>query len=104
MEPVTHALGSIALGRAGLNKVTRMATPMLLVSGLAADVDWVTRLGGARAFLHGHNTATHSLLGTLVLIAAIASGFWLAGRKFPKLALGILPAVVVCAVGAGVHL
>ena len=47
MEPVTHALTSIALGRAGLNKITRAATPMLLVSGLIADVDWVTRLGGA---------------------------------------------------------
>src|SRR4029077_3500138 len=104
MEPVTHALTSIALGRAGLNKVTRMATPMLLVSGLAADMDWVTRLGGARAFLHGHRTATHSLLGTVVLIAAVASGFWLAGRKYPKLAIRIFPALLICAVGAAVHL
>jgi len=56
MEPVTHALTSIALGRAGLNKVTRMATPILLVSGLAADVDWVARFGGASAFLRGHRT------------------------------------------------
>jgi len=39
MEPVTHALTSIALGRAGLNKITRAATPMLLFSGLIADVD-----------------------------------------------------------------
>ena len=58
MEPVTHALTSIALGRAGLNKITRAATPMLLVSGLIADVDWVTRLGGASHVLarpsHGH--------------------------------------------------
>ena len=74
MEPVTHALTSIALGRAGLNKVTRMATPMLLVSGLIADVDWVTRLGGASAFLHGHRTATHSLLGTAVIIVACRGG------------------------------
>jgi inner membrane protein len=104
MEPVTHALTSIALGRAGLNKVTRMATPMLLVSGLAADVDWVTRFGGASAFLHGYRTATHSLVGTVVLIAADTAGFWLAGRKYPKLAIGLFPALFVCAAGAGFHL
>jgi membrane-bound metal-dependent hydrolase YbcI (DUF457 family) len=104
MEPVTHALASIALGRAGLNKITRMATPMLLVSGLVADVDWVTRLGGASAFLHGHRTATHSLPGTVVLIAVVTAAFWLAGRKYPKLAVEILPALFICAAGAGVHL
>ena len=104
MEPVTHALTSIALGRAGLNKVTRMATPMLLVSGLAADVDWVTRLSGASAFLHGHRTATHSFVGTIVLIAGIAGGFWIAGRKFPKFAVNISPALFICAIGAGFHL
>jgi inner membrane protein len=104
MEPVTHALASIALGRAGLNRVSRMATPMLLVSGLAADVDWATHLAGASAFLHGHRTATHSLAGTVVLIAAVASGFWIAGRKFPKLAVNIFPALLICTIGAGAHL
>jgi inner membrane protein len=104
MEPVTHVLTSIALGRAGLNKITRMATPMLLVSGLAADVDWGTRLGGAAAFLHGHRTVTHSLLGTLVIIATVTAAFWLAGRKYPKLAVEFFPAIFICAVGAGVHL
>jgi inner membrane protein len=104
MEPVTHALTSIALGRAGLNKVTRGATPMLVVSGLVADVDWVTRLGGASAFLHGHRTATHSLVGTVALIAAVTTAFCVAGRKYPKLAVGIFPALLICSVGAGAHL
>ena len=104
MEPVTNALTAIALGRAGLNKVTPRATPMLLVSGLIADVDWVTRLGGASAFLRGHRTATHSLLGTVVLIAAVTAAFWLAGRKYPKLAVELVPAVLICTVGAGMHL
>jgi len=104
MEPVTQALTSIALGRAGLNKITRMATPMLLASGLAADADWVTRLGGANAFLHGHRTVTHSLLGTVVIIAAVTIVFWLAGRRYPKLAVELFPALLICAVGAGVHL
>jgi inner membrane protein len=104
MEPVTHALTSIALGRAGLNKMTRMATPMLVVSGMIADVDWLTRLGSASAFLHGHRTATHSLIGTAAIIAGVSAAFWLAGRKYPKLAVEILPAMLICTVGAGAHL
>lgn len=104
MEPVTHTLASIALGRAGLNKITRMATPMLLVSGLAADADWATRLGGASAFLHGHRTGTHSLAGTAGIIVVIASGFWIAGRKFPKWAVTLSSAFLICAIGASAHL
>jgi inner membrane protein len=104
MEPVTHALTSIALGRAGLNKITRAATPMLLVSGLIADVDWVTRIAGAAAFLRGHRTVTHSLAGTAAIIAAVATASWFTGRKFPKFTVGIFPALVICAIGAGAHL
>ena len=81
-----------------------MATPMLLISGLIADVDWVTRFAGASAFLHGHRTATHSLLGTAVIVAGIAAAFWIAGRKFQALAVEIIPALIVCAIGAGTHL
>ncbi len=104
MEPVTHALTCIALGRAGLNKITRAATPMLLVSGMIADVDWVTRLGGAATFLRGHRTVTHSLAGTVAIVAAVAAVSWLTGRKYSKFAVGILPALAICAIGAGAHL
>ena len=104
MDPVTHALTSIALGRTGLNKVTRVATPMLLVSGLIADADWITRLGGASAFLHGHRTSTHSLIGTATIAACVAAFFWLAGRKYPQWAVEIGSAFVICAIGAATHL
>jgi len=103
MEPVTHALASIAIGRAGLNKLTRAATPMLLVSGLIADADWTTRFGGAGAFLRGHRTVTHSLLGTAAIIAGVAALFWFAGRLYPKFAVEIFPAIAICGIGAGSH-
>ncbi|HEV2521870.1 MAG TPA: metal-dependent hydrolase [Candidatus Acidoferrales bacterium] len=104
MEPVTHALTSIALGRAGLNKVTRAATPLLLVSGLVADLDWITRFGGADIFLRGHRTAMHSLAGTVAIAAVVGAASWIAGRKYKKIAVGIFPAFVICAIGAGAHL
>jgi inner membrane protein len=104
MEPVTHALTSIALGRAGLNKFSRAATPMLLVSGLIADMDWVMRLGGADTFLRGHRTVTHSLVGTAAIIAVVGAACWFIGQKYPTFAVGILPALSICAIGAGMHL
>jgi membrane-bound metal-dependent hydrolase YbcI (DUF457 family) len=104
MDPVTHALTSIALGRAGFNRMARMAAPMLVVSGLAADVDWLTRLSGPKAFLRGHRTATHSLVGTVAIIALVSAAFWLAGQKIPKMAVRIISASVICTVGAGAHL
>ncbi len=79
MEPVTHALASLSLGRAGLNRVTRFATPMLLVSGLAADLDWLSYWGGPRAFLASHRTAGHSLVGSVAIAASTAAVFaWFA--------------------------
>ena len=104
MEPVTHALTSIALGRAGLNKITRAATPMLLVSGLLADLDWITRAGGADIFLRGHRTAAHSLIGTVAIIAVVGAASWLTGRKYAKFAVGVFAAPAICAIGAGAHL
>jgi membrane-bound metal-dependent hydrolase YbcI (DUF457 family) len=104
MEPVTHALTSLALSRAGLNKLSRAATPILLVSGLAADVDWVTRFGTAATFLSGHRTATHSIVGTAALAAVIAVGAWLLGKKYPKFAVSIFVALGIAAIGASAHL
>jgi inner membrane protein len=104
MEPVTHALTSMALGRAGLNKITRAATPMLFVSGLAADVDWAARLGGAASFLRGHRTVTHSIVGTLAIAVVVAVAAWMLGQKYPKFAVNIYAALGISAIGAGAHL
>jgi inner membrane protein len=104
MEPVTHALTSLALGRAGLNKLTRAATPILLVSGWAADVDWVTRLGSASAYLRGHRTATHSIAGAMVIAALVALAAWLLGKKYQKFAVSISLGFLISAIGASVHL
>ena len=104
MEPVTHALTCIALGRTGVNKASRAATAMLVVSGIAADADWITRFGGASFFLHAHRTVTHSLLGTAAITAGMAASFWMAGKKYPKVAVNFAAALWICALGTGTHL
>src|SRR5712691_8950517 len=104
MEPITHAVASLTLARAGLNRASRLATPMVLVSGLAADLDWLSLLGGPAAFLRGHRTATHSLAGTAAITVATAVLFWFLGRRHPSAPVRWPRALLVCACGAGAHL
>lgn len=104
MDPITHTLTALTLSRAGLNKVTPWAAPMLIASSLAADLDWLTSLGGPEAFLRGNRTATHSLLGTAVIALFVAAAFWAVRRNHAKAPVRFGPALVVCAAGAGVHL
>ena len=110
MEPVTHALTSLVLARAGQKHLPRCGTAMLVVSGVAADLDYLSYFGGASAFLQFHRTVLHSLLGSALLAAAVAGAFYFFDRyrrtksdasTLP--ALTFLPAFAVCAVGATAH-
>lgn len=104
MEPVTHALTSLALGRAGLNKTTRWATPMLIVAGLAADVDWLSVAAGPHAFLRAHRTATHSLAGAVAILLVVGGVFWWLGRRDSSAPVRLPRALAVCGIGAAAHL
>jgi membrane-bound metal-dependent hydrolase YbcI (DUF457 family) len=106
LEPVTHALASLALSQTRLNRVSRLATPMLLVSGLAADLDWLAYLGGPRLFLAAHRTATHSLLGTVVITCGAAALFSQFARPRPasEHPVQFFRALIVCFAGAVTHL
>ena len=89
-----------------LNRVSRLATPMLLVSGLAADLDWLAYLGGPRLFLAAHRTATHSLLGAALIACGDRRAFFsaLLGPALPAASVQFFPALIVCFAGAVVHL
>lgn len=104
MDPLTHGLTSIALGRAGLNKVTRMATPMLLVAGYMPDVDWIAIFMKPPAMFQYRRAITHSLAGAAVLAVLIAGIFWWFGRKHPTAPLRFGRALAICAIGTGSHL
>ncbi|HEV2491033.1 MAG TPA: metal-dependent hydrolase [Candidatus Acidoferrales bacterium] len=104
MDPFTHALTSAALDRAGLRAVSRMSLPILLASGVAADVDLLSYFGGAGAYSQWHGTVLHSLLGTAVVATAVAAAFWLVGRKHAKAPLRFGPVLLLSAIGSGAHL
>jgi len=103
VDPFTHIAASIAASRAGLNRTTNWATPMLIVSGLVADLDWLTALSGPRAFLIGHRTFTHSLIGTAAIAIVTALCFTFAGRKHPTSLIRFSRALIICTIGALLH-
>jgi inner membrane protein len=85
LEPVTHFLFGAAMGRAGLNRKTALATATLTLAAEAADLDVLSRFGGSAFGLNHHRGFTHSFLG-VPLVAAGVVGFiyllWrLRGRK-----------------------
>ena len=83
MEPVTHALTSLALARATQKHLPRFGTAILIVSGVAVDLDYVSYFSGPGAFLRFHRAVLHSLPGILVLVSVIAGVFCWMNRKFP---------------------
>lgn len=105
MDPVTHALASLTVGRAGVSKISRLATPMLLVAGTIADLDWASAAGGPQKFFEWRRAATHSLAGTIAIAFCVAALFSILARgKSGASAVKFSRAFVICLIGAGVHL
>jgi inner membrane protein len=111
VEILTHALVSLMLARAGQTLLPRYGAAMLVVSGVAADLDFASYFGGPSAFLRFHRGVLHSVAGSVVLVCVLAVIFWAVGRrltaensvsKIPPVSL--LVAAAVCAVGVAAHL
>lgn len=112
MEPVTHALTSLAIARAAQKRLPRLGTAMILVAGVAPDLDFASGLGGPGPFLRFHRTVLHSLPGSVAMVCAIAWMFLIVDKKIalgksaanspPSLRFG--SAVTACAMGAAGHL
>ena len=104
MDPITHALTAVALDRAGLRRVSRMALVILVVAGVAPDLDWLSYFGGAHAYFRFHYALLHSIAGAGVLAVVIAAIFWLVGRRKATASLRFSRALLLCAIGVAVHI
>ena len=114
MEPVTHALTSLALARVGQRRLPRFGKAMLVVAGVAPDLDYASYLGGAGSFLRYDRTLLHSLLSSFLLTIALAAAFYfvalhrekktseLEDSQAPRLTFGT--AFLVCTIGIAAHL
>src|SRR6267142_6110636 len=70
MDPFTHGLASFAITRAVFPRVSRTTMIAAILAGSAADLDQLSEYASPSAFLDWHRTATHSLLGTALIVAA----------------------------------
>lgn len=81
---------------------------MIVVAGVAPDLDYASYFEGAAFFLRVHRTLLHSLFGGGLLACAIAAAFCFLDRKrppnksTPPLRFG--PALAACAAGLLLHL
>jgi inner membrane protein len=88
---------------------------MLVVSGVAADLDYLSYFGGAAAFLRFHRTLLHSILGCALVACVTAAAFFALnkarGQKREsenpsstrrELTFGL--ALFVCVIGAASHI
>jgi inner membrane protein len=111
VEPLTHALASLVLARAGQTKLPRYGFAMLVVSGVAADLDYFSYFGGPEAYLRFHRSVLHSISGSVLLICALALLFWVVARRRDSKhsaansrRLRFVAAFAVCALGVSAHL
>lgn len=88
------------MSRAGLNRLTPHATPILLISANIPDIDIVTMAGGTLNYLDWHRHLTHSFLMAPVL--ALLSVFIV--RIFVRTPLPWLAASFVALLGVLSHL
>lgn len=89
---------------------------MLVVAGIAPDLDYASYFGGPESFLRWHRTVLHSLFGAAALACVMAAAFCAAESKWPppvssrsragKLysPLKFAPALAVCAIGVACHI
>ena len=94
MDPLTHTATGLFLSRAGLNRWTPLATPILLLAANAPDIDIVTAAGGSLNYLHYHRHLTHSLIAMPVLAALTVLVVRVAARK-PVRWLGAFAAALI---------
>ena len=108
MDPVTHALSSLAVARVAGKSLPRFGTAMIVAAGLAPDLDYASYILGPHAFLQLHLTLLHSAAGSLLLACILAGAFCYLDRKHPakvaRTPVKFLSALAACCAGILTHL
>jgi inner membrane protein len=72
MENLAHTLLGLSFAKAGLERVTPLATTALVISSNLPDIDVALRMeGGTVSYLQYHRGFTHGFMGLFVLAAAL---------------------------------
>src|SRR5579872_2736608 len=97
MDPLTHTATGLFLSRAGLNRWTPLAAPILMLAANAPDIDIVTLGGGPLNYLHYHRHLTHSLVAMPVMAILPVILVRLVSRKPVRWAGAFLAALIAVA-------
>src|SRR6267378_5915017 len=81
MDPFTHGLASYSITRAAFPRASRTTVIAAILAGCAADLDRLSAYASPSAFLDWHRTATHSALGTLIIVAVFVVAASLIGER-----------------------
>jgi inner membrane protein len=80
---------------------------MIVVCGVAPDLDYASYFCSAATFLRFHRTVLHSIAGAALMACAIAGAFCWLDRKRPRdgslAPLGFAAAFAACCAGAALH-
>ncbi len=100
MDPLTHSLTGLFLGRAGLNRFSPKAPWILVLAANIPDIDIATLAGGPLSYLQYHRHLTHSL-AAWPLMALLPV---LAVRPFVRQPFRWLGAYAISFLAVGSHL
>jgi len=100
MDQLTHTATGLFLSRAGLDRLTPYAAPILMLAANAPDIDVVTAAGGGLNYLNYHRHLTHSI-AMLPLMALLPV---LLVRLLARRPLRWLGAYAISAAGVASHL
>jgi membrane-bound metal-dependent hydrolase YbcI (DUF457 family) len=82
MDAFTHGLASYSITRAAFPKASRWTVTAAILAGMTANIDQLSAYAGPSAFFEWYRTATHSVVGTLAIVAVFtAAVFLLSGQK-----------------------
>ena len=76
MDPIAHTLLGATLAEAGLKKLSRYATPALVIGANLPDIDIAASLWGGDASLYFRRGWTHGILALIVLPLLLAGSLW----------------------------
>src|SRR5260370_39350928 len=82
MENLAHTLLGLSFAKAGLERVSPLATTALVISSNLPDIDVLSRVqGGAVSHLEYHRGFTHGFVGLLLVAAALTLGLMFIDRR-----------------------
>src|SRR5688500_18153429 len=86
MHPFTHTLVGLTAAKAGLERLSPLATTVCMLAANSPDSDVVVGFVTDRwTYLHHHRGITHSIVGVIALAVLVPGIIWLGERGFARL-------------------